>query len=281
MRAPKKHGRTYGAISASNDPESKTDFGPFLPNFDVVPFGNDEALEALLNKQGKSTAAVFLEPIQGEAGIVVPPDGYLKRVRQLCTKHNVLMAVDEVQTGLGRTGTMLRCDYENVRPDVVALGKALSGGMLPISCVMANDDVMLVLDPGSHGSTYGGNPLAARCAVAALDVILDEKLPERAAHLGEVFRSRLVERLPKYASVRGAGLLNAVVIKPQQSPTLGREAFAMDVCLEMLHNHGILAKPTHQDIIRFAPPLVIPESDLIKACDSIVDAVVEVFGRDA
>jgi ornithine--oxo-acid transaminase len=250
------HGRTYGAISASNDPESKTDFGPFLPGIDICPFGDAQALEAMLAKQGRETAAVFLEPIQGEAGIVVPAPGYLERVRELTKQHNVLMACDEVQTGLGRTGSMLRCDAERVRPDVIMLGKALSGGMLPISCVMADDEVMLVLDPGSHGSTYGGNPMAARCAVAALDVILDEKLSERAFVLGERFRKRLAENLPRYASVRGAGLLNAVVVKPAHSKSLDRTAFAMDVCLDLLHHKRILAKPTHQDIIRFGACLL-------------------------
>lgn len=248
------HGRTLMAVSASDDPMSKFQFGPFLPNLDHIPFGDAEALAQLLSKTGAETAAVILEPIQGEAGIVVPPAGYLKRVKEICEAHNVLMVADEVQTGLCRTGTMLRVDAEGVRPDMVILGKALSGGLYPISAVLADDRVLLVLDPGSHGSTFGGNPIAARVGVAALDVLIDEKLAERSHVLGGEFRASLRAALPSSITVRGAGLLNAVVIPSGYSKSLGRNATAFDVCLRLLNEHGILCKPTHEDIIRLAPP---------------------------
>ena len=269
------HGRTTLAVSASTDPDSFTDFGPFVPNLDHVTFGDADELDSVLRKHGDVVAAVVLEPIQGEAGIKMPPAGYLRRVRDLCTQHKVLMVADEIQTGLGRTGTMLRCDAEGVRPDIVTLGKALSGGLYPISAVLADSKIMDVLDPGSHGSTFGGNPIAARVGLAALDVLVDEKLPERARVLGERFRSRLSGAVPDLIAngvvVRGAGLLNAVVVPARYSPAVGRDFTAMDVCLRLLRKHGVLAKPTHGDIIRIAPPLVIPES----ALDEIVDAIVE------
>lgn len=271
------HGRTTLAISASNDPMSRLHFGPYVPNLDHVPFGNADALEKLLEKQGKVTAAVVVEPIQGEAGIYVPPAGYLKKVRELCTKHNVLLVADEVQTGLGRTGTMLRCDAEQVRPDVVILGKALSGGMYPVSAVLADSPIMLVLDPGSHGSTFGGNCIAAKVGVAALEVLVDEKLVERSAVLGEHFRAGLRKTLPDWVTVRGAGLLNAVVVKPRFSKHLGREGTAFDVCMHLMRKHRILCKPTHEDIIRLAPPLVIPKQDLEIVIRSIGETVDTLF----
>lgn len=268
------HGRTMMAVSASDDVMSSADFGPFVPNIDLCAFGDAAELETLLEQSGKDIAAVVLEPIQGEAGIIVPPAGYLQRVRELCTKHRVLMVADEVQTGLCRTGTLLRVDAESVRPDVVILGKALSGGLYPISAVLADDEVMNVLNPGSHGSTFGGNPIAAKVGIAAIDVLLNERLAERAQTSGEHFRRELERVLPKHITVRGAGLLNAVVVPKSHSKLLGREATAFDVCLRLLNTHGVLCKPTHEDIIRLAPALAIPTQDL----DRVVAAMEETIG---
>jgi ornithine--oxo-acid transaminase len=255
------HGRTITVVSASTDPESYGGFGPHTPGFVKIPYDDLAALESAL---GDPTVCAFLvEPIQGEAGVVVPTDGYLEGVRDLCTSQRVLFVADEVQTGLARTGRMLACDHEGVRADVLILGKALSGGLYPVSAVLADDDVMLTIEPGQHGSTFGGNPLGARVAVAALEVLLEENLAENAARMGEIFRSELraVEH-PMIELVRGRGLLNAVVVRPRGGKT------AWDVCLKLKDN-GLLAKPTHDHIIRFAPPLVITETQIREGLEII------------
>lgn len=257
-------GRTLAAVSASNDPTSYKGFGPFLSGFQLVPYNNLQALEDAL--QDPNVCAFMVEPIQGEAGVVVPDDGYLQEVRRLCSKYNVLFIADEVQTGLARSGRMLACDHENVKPDIVVLGKALSGGTYPVSAVLANDDVMLTIRPGEHGSTYGGNPLASRVAMEALQVLLDEKLAENAEKMGQLLRAEL-NKMPKdvISLVRGKGLLNAIVINSKYD--------AWQVCLKLKEN-GLLAKPTHGDIIRFAPPLVITEEQM-NECISIIKKTVE------
>lgn len=259
-------GRTLAAISSSTDPSSYGGFGPYMPNFDLVPYNDIEALEKLLEQNHKETCAFMIEPIQGEAGVVVPDAGYLKKVRALCTKYNVLWISDEVQTGLGRCGRWLAVDYENVKPDIVCLGKALGGGVYPVSAVLANDSVMLAIKPGEHGSTYGGNPLAARVAIESLRVIKDEKLPERADKLGAVLRRELRSRLPEdiVPIVRGKGLLNAIVVKQKYD--------AWDLCLN-LRDNGLLAKPTHDDKIRLAPPLVISEEQVVESAEIIASTV--------
>ena len=265
------HGRTLAIISASTDPDSTTNFGPFMPGYQVIPYDDVAALEASL--QNKNVAALWIEPIQGEAGVYVPTEGYLKKAEELCKKHNVLLMIDEVQTGIGRTGKMLASDHENVRPDVLILGKALSGETMPVSAVFADDEVMLTIKPGEHGSTFGGNPLACAVAVASLEVLKNEKLIENAARLGEVFRERMEAVKAKtniVTTVRGKGLLNAVIIKPMSD---GRTAW--DVCVALKEN-GLLAKPTHGDIIRFAPPLVITEEQLHECCD-IIEKVILSF----
>ena len=249
-------GRTVSAISTSSDPASRDEFGPYTPGFDLIPY-NDLAAAAQVLKD-PNVAGIMLEPIQGEAGVVVPDDGYLQGIRKLCTQHNVLMIADEVQTGLGRTGKMLACDHEGVRPDIVILGKALSGGVLPVSAVLADDAVMMCIKPGEHGSTFGGNPLACKVAMAALQVIKDENLCQRAEQSGKRFRGELAETIGRYSwvqSIRGKGLLNAVVVDP------AHKSSALDICHRMLAA-GLLAKPTHDHIIRFAPPLVIKDSEL-------------------
>jgi ornithine--oxo-acid transaminase len=258
-------GRTMAAISSSNDPSSYSQFGPFMPGFSLIPYNSLEAIETAF-KANPNIAAFMFEPIQGEAGVVVPHEGYLKGVRDLCTKYNVLMIADEVQTGLGRTGKMLACDYENVKPDLLILGKALSGGILPVSAVLGSNEVMLTIKPGEHGSTYGGNPLACAVAMEALQVLVDENLSENAEAMGIIFRERMAQLMQKselVTLVRGKGLLNAIVIKP-----FGNGKTAYDVCL-MLKDNGLLAKQTHGDIIRFAPPLVINEEQIHEACDII------------
>lgn len=254
-------GRTLAAISSSTDPDSYTNFGPYLPGYVIVPYDNLTALEEAL--RDPHVAGFMFEPIQGEAGVVVPHEGYLQGVRDLCTKYNVLMIADEVQTGLCRTGRMLACDHENVKPDLLVLGKALSGGVLPVSAVLASDEVMLTIKPGEHGSTYGGNPLACRVAMEALQVLKDEKLAENSERLGKILRDELAA-IPstRITTVRGKGLLNAIVIEPKDGKT------AWDVCLRLKDN-GLLAKPTHGDIIRFAPPLVITEEQL-RECIAII-----------
>lgn len=253
-------GRTLAAISASTDPQSYDGFGPFMPGFETIPYNDLAALEQKL-KNDSNFCAFMVEPIQGEAGVVVPDDGYLSGVRNLCTKYNVLLIADEVQTGLARTGKMLACDHENVKPDIVTLGKALSGGVYPISAVLANDNIMLVIQPGEHGSTYGGNPLASKIAITALEVIQEEKLAENAGKLGLILRNEL-SKLPKeiVKIVRGKGLLNAIVIDAKYD--------SWDVCLRFRDN-GLLAKPTHGDKIRFAPPLVINEQQMMECAEII------------
>jgi ornithine--oxo-acid transaminase len=262
-------GRTMAAISSSNDPSSYAGFGPFMPGFSLIPYNDLEALENKF-KSNPNIAAFMFEPIQGEAGVVVPHEGYLQGVRDLCTKYNVLMIADEVQTGLCRTGKMLACDHENVKPDLLVLGKALSGGIMPVSCVLANDEVMLGIKPGEHGSTYGGNPVACAVAMEALRVLTEEKLAENAEAMGKIFRERMENLMSQsnlITTVRGRGLLNAIVIKP-----FGDGKTAYDVCLKLKDN-GLLAKQTHGDIIRFAPPLVINEDQIHEACD-IIEKVV-------
>ena len=254
-------GRTLAAISSSDDPVSYEGFGPYMPGYDLIPYNNLELLEKEL--KDPNVCAFMVEPIQGEAGVIVPDVGYLAGVRKLCTKYNVLFIADEVQTGIGRTGRMLACDFEDARPDILILGKALSGGVFPVSAILADDEVMLCIKPGEHGSTFGGNPLACKVAMAALDVVIEEKLAQKAEHLGKIFRDNLqAVNSDMISLVRGKGLLNAIIIKPKD----GIEAW--DVCLK-LRDNGLLAKPTHGDIIRFAPPLVITESQLLD-CISII-----------
>ena len=251
------HGRTITIVTLSNDPSSYAGFGPFTPGFVRIPYDDIPALEEAL--KDPNVAGFLLEPIQGEAGVYVPHEGYLKKAYDLCKAHNVLFMADEVQTGIARTGKMLACDHEGVRPDVLILGKAISGGLMPVSCVLADDEVMMTIKPGEHGSTYGGNPIAAKVSMAALQIIKDEKLEENAERLGKIFRERMKAiKSDMVELVRGKGLLNAVVITPKNGKT------AWDVCLK-LRDNGLLAKPTHEHIIRFAPPLVINEEQLIEA----------------
>lgn len=261
-------GRTLAAISTSSDPSSTTGFGPFMPGFEVIPYNDLTALENAISDP--NVAGFMAEPIQGEAGVIVPDEGYLKSVSALCKKYNVLFIADEVQTGLCRTGKMLACDHENVKPDILILGKALSGGVMPISAALANDDVMLNIRPGEHGSTFGGNPLAAAVATTALQVLVDEKMAENAEKQGQVFRQRMGQIQQKtniVSAVRGKGLLNAIVIEPTKD---GKTAW--DVCISLM-KHGLLAKPTHGNIIRFAPPLVINDEQMDECC-GIIEKVV-------
>ena len=263
------HGRTTGIISFSTDGDSTGGFGPFAPGYQVVPYNDIEALAAAL--QDPHVCGFLIEPIQGEAGVMVPAVGYLAQAAALCRQHNVLLITDEIQTGLGRTGKLLATDHEAVRGDILILGKALSGGVLPVSVVLADDAVMLTIQPGQHGSTFGGNPLACAVMRAALDVLVDEKLADNAARLGEIFRQRMrqlqAQRPEVVTLVRGKGLLNAIIIEPHAD---GRTAW--DICV-MLMEQGVLAKPTHGDIIRFAPPLVITEEQLHEACDVIENVI--------
>ena len=265
------HGRTTGIISFSTDSDSTGGFGPYMPGYGVVPYNDIEALEAAVKEP--HVCAFMVEPIQGEAGVMVPAVGYLAQAAAICRAHNVLFIVDEIQTGLGRTGKLLACDHEAVHPDILILGKALSGGVLPVSAVLAADDIMLTIQPGQHGSTFGGNPLACAVMRASLDVLLEEKLAENASRLGEIFRQRMrqiqAQRPETVDLVRGKGLLNAIIIVPA---TDGRTAW--DVCVTLMER-GVLAKPTHGDIIRFAPPLMITEEQLHEACDVIEGVIVE------
>ena len=255
-------GRTMAAISSSSDPSCYENFGPFMPGFELVAYNDLEALEKSF--QDKNVAAFMFEPIQGEAGVVVPDEGYLTGVRNLCTEYNVLMIADEIQTGLARTGKMLACDHENVRPDILVLGKALSGGVLPVSAVLADDAIMLTIKPGEHGSTYGGNPLACAVAVAALQVLKEEGLAANAEAMGELLRSEIRKlNSPFVELVRGKGLLNAIVIKHTNPEA------AWDLCMTLKEN-GLLAKPTHGDKIRFAPPLIITAAQVLE-CVAIID----------
>ena len=259
------HGRTITIISMSSDPDAFKGFGPYTPGFISIPYNDLDALAEAL--EDPNVAGFLVEPIQGEAGVFVPDEGYLSKAFALCKEKNVLFIADEVQTGIARTGKLLACDHEGVHPDILILGKALSGGVLPVSAVLANDDIMLCIKPGEHGSTFGGNPLACRVAIAALRVVEDEKLAEKAEALGQIFRSELRKiNSPMIELVRGKGLLNAIIIRP----TNGKEAW--DVCLKMKDN-GILAKPTHQHIIRFAPPLVITEVQLRDALERIKESI--------
>lgn len=258
------HGRTTTIISASTDPSSRSGFGPFMPGFEIIDYDNVAALEKAL--ANPNVCGLWIEPIQGEAGVYVPANGYLKAAETLCRKHNVLLMMDEIQTGIARTGKMLASDHEEVRPDMLILGKALSGGVLPVSVVLADDEIMLVIKPGEHGSTFGGNPLAAAVCMEALQVVKDERLAENAERLGIIFRDRmqaLINKSKLVSLVRGKGLLNAVVINDSpQSET------AWNICMNLAAN-GLLAKPTHGNIIRFAPPLVMTEEQLHECCDII------------
>ena len=253
------HGRTISIISMSSDPSSYTDYGPFTPGFAKIEYNDLEQLRTVLEREGHRVAAFLLEPIQGEAGVMVPDEGYLKACYDLCHEHRVLFVADEVQTGIARTGRLLACDHEGVRPDILVLGKAISGGVLPVSAVLADDEVMLTIGPGEHGSTFGGFPLACKVAIAALEVVRDEHLAEHAEELGQLFRSELAKiDSPFIELIRGKGLLNAIVIKPRN----GVEAW--NVCEQFAQN-GLLAKPTHRHIIRLAPPLPITREQLMEA----------------
>jgi len=262
------HGRTTGVISYSTDPTAKHHFGPYLPGFEAIPFNDTKALEQAF--QDKNVAAFLFEPIQGEAGVVVPDDGYYKKIRSLCNEYNVLMVADEIQTGLGRTGYKTACEMENVKPDILILGKALSGGVLPVSAVLANNEIMLTIKPGEHGSTYGGNPLACKVAIKSLEVLEKEGMANNAQKMGELFRNEL--KLIKSSilkNVRGRGLLNAIVINHPD-----KEA-AWELCLQ-LKEIGLLAKPTHGDKVRLAPPLVINEKQIMEAA-GMIKTVIENF----
>jgi ornithine--oxo-acid transaminase len=257
------HGRTSTVISFSSDPSARKNFGPYMPGFKAIPYNDTQALAAAL--EDKQVAGFLVEPIQGEAGVLVPDDGYLSAAKALCKEANVLFIADEIQTGLARTGKMLACDHENVRPDILILGKALSAGMLPVSAVLADDEIMLTIKPGEHGSTYGGNPLACAVAISALQVLKEEKMAENAAIRGEQLRKGLAGLQSKHISlIRGKGLLNAIVIDHPD-----KEA-AWELCLQLMQN-GLLAKPTHGDKIRFAPPLLITSSQ--------VDEAVQIIGK--
>lgn len=261
------HGRTITIITMSNDPDSYANYGPLTPGFIRIPYNDPAALEKVLAEKGDKVAGFLLEPIQGEAGVYVPDEGYLKKCYDICKKYNVLFMADEVQCGIARTGKMLACDHEGVRPDILILGKALGGGVVPVSAVLCDDHIMMNIKPGEHGSTFGGNPVAARVSMAALQVIKDEHLMEKADRLGKLFREEIMKiNHPMIQKVRGKGLLNAVIIKPMN----GKEAW--DVCLKMRDN-GVLAKPTHQHIIRFAPPLVITEEELRDAIERIKKSI--------
>lgn len=275
------HGRTTGVISMSTDPESRNGFGPYLPlvgpicpvSRRQVRYNHVEDLEEALRVHGNKVAGFLVEPIQGEAGIMVPTEGYLKKCKDLCVEHNVLFIADEIQTGLGRTGKMLCVEHDNVRADIVLLGKALSGGVYPVSAVLADRDIMLCIRPGEHGSTYGGNPLGCAVSIAALEVLRDENLVEKSARLGEIFRTSLRNlNSPVVQTVRGRGLLNAIVI---DEPRMGRSAWHL--CL-LLKSRGLLAKPTHVNIIRFAPPLVITEEELQRGVEIIAGALRDIVG---
>lgn len=259
------HGRTISAISASNDPDSYGHFGPFVPGFIKIPYNNIELLEKAL--EDADVAAFLVEPIQGEAGVFVPTEGFLKQAFELCRSKQVLFIADEVQTGIARTGKLLACDYEQVKPDILILGKALSGGVLPVSAVLSSKDIMLCIKPGQHGSTFGGNPLACEVAISALTVVKEEKLAERAFELGNLFRNSLSKiKSPIIEIIRGKGLLNAIVIKETDSVN------AWNICLALKEN-GLLAKPTHGNIIRLAPPLVISKDQLLDCIDIIAQTI--------
>jgi ornithine--oxo-acid transaminase len=259
------HGRTSTVISFSSDPSAKKNFGPYAPGFVAIPYNDTAALAKVL--ENKNVAGFLVEPIQGEAGVLVPDDGYLAKAKQLCEGANVLFIADEIQTGLARTGKLLACDHENVRPDILLLGKALSGGMMPVSAVLADDEIMMTIKPGEHGSTYGGNPLACKVAIAALQVLKDEEMAENAAIMGELLRQELRNLHSKYISlVRGKGLLNAIIIQHHNKDA------AWELCLQLKEN-GLLAKPTHGDKIRFAPPLVITQEQVYESVEIIANSL--------
>ncbi len=265
------HGRTTTIISFSNDPDARKNFGPYTPGFIKIPYNNIDALEEALKDD--NVAGLLIEPIQGEAGVYVPDEGYLEEARELCRAAGVLFIADEVQTGIARTGKLLACDHENVKPDILILGKAISGGVYPVSAVLANDNIMEVIHPGEHGSTFGGNPVAAKVAIAALEVVKDEKLAENAERLGRIFRAeinKLAEESGLVKLVRGKGLLNAIVINDTEDSST-----AWDICIK-LRDNGLLAKPTHGNIIRFAPPLVMTESQLME-CITIIKKTIKDF----
>ncbi|KAI1808021.1 ornithine aminotransferase [Daldinia bambusicola] len=273
------HGRTMTAVTLSTDPESKDNYGPYVPNIGAISpstgkpirYNNVEDLEEVLEAHGRETAAFIVEPIQGEAGVVVPDEDYLSKVHTLCKKHNVLLICDEIQTGIGRTGRMLCSEWAGIKPDMITLGKAISGGMYPVSCVLSSKEIMLVVEPGTHGSTYGGNPLGCAVSIRALELMEEEQLTQKAEKLGNIFRDSLASfNSPVIKTIRGKGLLNAVVI--DESKANGHSAW--DLCL-LLKEKGVLAKPTHGNIIRFAPPLVISEAQLRKAISIIGDALQE------
>jgi len=268
------HGRTTTIVSFSNDPDANQNYGPFTPGFIKIPYNDIAALEEILKNEAQNVAAFLVEPIQGEAGVYVPDENFLKNASELCKKYNVLFIADEVQTGIARTGKLIACHHEDVQPDILILGKALSGGMYPVSAVLANDEIMHVIKPGQHGSTFGGNPIACAVAIAALDVVEEEKLSERAEELGKLFRSeieKVIEKSDLITKVRGKGLLNAILINdtPESST-------AWNLCLKLKEN-GLLAKPTHGNIIRLAPPLVITEEQLLD-CVKIIEKTVLEFG---
>ncbi len=267
------HGRTTTIVSFSNDPDANQNYGPFTPGFIKIPYNDMAALEEVLAQEAGNIAAFLVEPIQGEAGVYVPDQGFLKNASELCKKHNVLFIADEVQTGIARTGRLIACHHEDVQPDILILGKALSGGMYPVSAVLANNEIMNVIKPGQHGSTFGGNPIACAVAVAALDVVEEEKLSERAEELGQLFRAeieKIIEKSSLITKVRGKGLLNAILINdtPESST-------AWNLCLQLKEN-GLLAKPTHGNIIRLAPPLVITEEQLLD-CIQIIEKTILSF----
>lgn len=266
------HGRTTTIVSFSNDPDANQNYGPFTPGFVKIPYNDLAALEETLINDAQNIAAFLAEPIQGEAGVFVPDEGFLKGASELCKKYNVLFIADEVQTGIARTGRLIACHHEDVQPDILILGKALSGGMYPVSAVLANDEIMNVIKPGQHGSTFGGNPIACAVAVAALDVVEEEKLSERAEDLGQLFRSeieKLIEKTDLITKVRGKGLLNAILINDTPDSKT-----AWNLCLQLKEN-GLLAKPTHGNIIRLAPPLVISEEQLLDCVKIIEKTILE------
>lgn len=269
------HGRTTTIVSFSNDPDANQNYGPFTPGFIKIPYNDISALEEVLKNDAQNIAAFLVEPIQGEAGVYVPDENFLKKASELCKKYNVLFIADEVQTGIARTGKLIACHHENVQPDILILGKALSGGMYPVSAVLANDEIMNVIKPGQHGSTFGGNPIACAVAIAALDVVEEEKLSEKAEELGKLFRfeiEKVIEKSDLITKVRGKGLLNAILINdtPESST-------AWNLCLQLKEN-GLLAKPTHGNIIRLAPPLVITEEQLLD-CVKIIERTILNFKK--
>lgn len=265
------HGRTTTIISFSNDPDARKSYGPYTPGFITIPYSDTNALEEVL--KNKNVVGFLVEPIQGEAGVDVPEEGFLAKAKALCEASNVLFIADEIQTGIARTGQLLAVNHEDVQPDILILGKALSGGLYPVSAVLANDDIMMVIKPGQHGSTFGGNPIAARVAIAALEVVKEEKLAENAQRLGDLFRkemNRIIEKTDLVVKVRGKGLLNAIIVNdtPESST-------AWDLCMKLAEN-GLLAKPTHGNIIRFAPPLVMTEEQLLE-CVAIIEKTILEF----